>query len=230
MSKKSKRAKLEKRRHEVVNRALGHAGVKLAIADDSGIEKKIRQIWSWADDRLAQQDPQDVDRIGALTRLQSKMSEAIDVLATIVGAALDPFPEPAFMSRTSKSPEQARKERSDAVARELLRNPEIRRAFLEHQRRLKEGTAMLNDEQLAVAKKLGMDRKTLAEISLAMLSKPSTAGGSPKASRAPELTPEQLRAARRLGIADPDAKAVAALAARMRSGARVEMQLKPAAA
>jgi len=195
----------------------------LAISDDGGIEKAIRKVWNWANDQLQEQDAQDV--VGALQALQGKQSEALDIFANLTGAALDPFPAPALTSRTGSSP-AARASRSDEVARELMRDPEVRCGFLQAQQRMKDGTWGLTPEQIQAAAKMGItDRPTLAAMSVAMSAKPSTpAGGSSP------LTPELQKFCRRLAIADPDPKAVREMAAKMRSGAGVEMQLKHATA
>ncbi len=222
----------------MVNLTLAHAGlVTLAVADDSGIEAAIRKVWRWANDLLPQQDAKDV--IGGLQALQGKMSESIDLLSNLVGAALDPFPEPALTSRAGRSPASrsddaaARAARADEVARELLKDPAVRRGYEAAQKSFKDGTWGLSDEQRQLAARIGItDRETPAKLSAAMSAKStaSASGAPPKAIGASELTPEQLKLARRLGITDVDPEKVREQADAMRSGAGVVIELPKSAA
>jgi len=238
---KWKKKKLEKlaRRRAMTNLALAHAGLaKLALTDDAGIEKAIRKVWNWANDQLPQQDAKDV--IGALQALQGKASESIDILSNLVGVALDPFPEPALTSRAGRSPAlrsddaAARAARSDEVARELLKDPAVRRGYEAAQKSFKDGTWGLSDEQRQLTARIGItDRDALAKLSAATVKAQATAsasGAPSRASGASELTPWQIKVARRLGITDPDPKKIQETADAMRSGAGVVIELPKAAA
>ena len=223
MSKKAKKQATwsAKWRRRFVALDKARARAKLAIVDDGGIEKAIRKVWSWANALLPGQD--DVGTKGSLQKLQIKMGEALDVLATLTGAALEQFPAPALTSRASPEPAQMSKERSDAVARELLKDPAVRRGFEAEQKRFKDGTRGLTDEQRELARRMGVtDRETLAKLSAAM----STRSATPGARSSSTFTAEQLRVAARLGIkmTDLDPAKVKAHANAMRTGAGVELE------
>ncbi len=207
------------------------ARVKLALSDDAGVEKAIRKVWRWADDQLVGQE--DVATKGSLQKLQTRMAEGLDVLGNLLGVDLERFPEPTLTSRapaTRSDDTAARKARADEVARELLKDPEVRRGYEAAQKASRDGTFGLSDEQRQVAARLGItDRVTLAKLSSQMVKAQlaALAGGAPPKPSAPTaLTPELQKFFRRLGIAAPDPKAVAEMADSIRS--RFGFELKSA--